>query len=99
MAGLKKLLAQDFDINSTLDDLKRSIQRQGQERVRQRMEEARAKTGAKGPSKFTKSIAVPVKMTSAAGVDALIQQLHDVKAQLGLYEEIEVTFSLGSEGD
>jgi hypothetical protein len=99
LAGLKKLLAQDFDINSTLDELKRSIQRQGQERARQRMEEARAKTGAKGPSKFTKSIAVPVTMTSAAGLDALIQQLHEVKAQLGLYEEIEVTFSLGNEGE
>jgi hypothetical protein len=49
LAGLKKLLARDYDINSTLDDLKRSIQRQGQERLRQRMEEERAKTGEKGP--------------------------------------------------
>ncbi|MGV8671495.1 hypothetical protein, partial [Pseudomonas aeruginosa] len=74
----------DYDINSTLDDLKRSIQRQGQERLRQRLEEERAKTGDKGPAKFTKSIAVPVKMTSAADIDALIQQLHEIKAQLML---------------
>jgi hypothetical protein len=28
-------------------------------------------------------------MTSAADIDALIQQLHEIKAQLGLYAEIE----------
>jgi hypothetical protein len=33
---------------SKLEELKRSIQRQGQERIRQRMEEERAKTGEKG---------------------------------------------------
>ena len=45
LAGLKKLLARDYDINSTLEELKRSIQRQGQERLRQRIEEERAKYG------------------------------------------------------
>ena len=99
LAGLKRLLARDYDINSTLDDLKRSIQRQGQERLRQRMEEERAKTGDIGPAKLSKSISVPMKMTSAADIDALIQQLHEIKAQLGLYAEIEVTFSVGNGGD
>lgn len=92
LAGLKKLLARDYDINSTIEDLKRSIQRQGQERLRQRMEDDRAKSGDKGPTKLTKSITVPVRMTSAADVDALIQQLQELKAQLGLYAEIEVSF-------
>ena len=72
-AGLKKLLARDYDINSTLEELKRSIQRQGQERLHQRIEEERAKTGDIGPAKLTKSIAVPMKMTSAADIDALIR--------------------------
>lgn len=97
LAGLKKLLARDYDINSTLEDLKRSIQRQGQERLRQRMEEERAKTGKKGPAKLYRSISLPAKMTSAADIDSLIQQLHEIKAQLGLYAEIEVIFSIGSE--
>jgi len=97
--GFKKLLARDYDINSTLEDLKRSIQRQGQERLRQRIEEERTKAGDKGPAKLSKSIAVPTKMTSAADIDALIQQLHEIKAQLGLYSEVEVTFSLGNGSD
>jgi hypothetical protein len=99
LAGLKKLLARDYDINSTIEDLKRSIQRQGQERQRQRLEEVRAKTGEKGPAKLSRSISVPVKMTSATDIDALIQQLREIKAQLGLYAEIEVTFSVGNGGD
>ena len=36
-------------------------------------------------------------MTSAADIDSLIQQLHEIKAQLGLYSEIEVSFSLKGE--
>ncbi|MDR2112860.1 MAG: BREX system P-loop protein BrxC, partial [Candidatus Accumulibacter sp.] len=84
LAGLKKLLARDYDINGTLEDLKRSIQRQGRERLRQRMEEERAKTGEKGPAKLSRSIAVPARMRSAADIDALIRQLHEIKAQLGL---------------
>jgi hypothetical protein len=98
LSGLKKLLARDYDISSTLEDLKRSIQRQGQERLRQQMEE-RAKTGEKGPTKLSKSIVVPVKVTSEADLDSLIQQLHEIKAQLGLYAEIDLTFSLGDESN
>lgn len=97
LAGLKKLLARDYDINSTLEDIKRLIQRQGQERQRQRMEEERSRCRDQGPTKFSKSLSVPMKMTSAADIDALIQQLHDIKAQAGLYAEIEVLFSLQGE--
>lgn len=92
LAGLKKMLARDYDINSTIDNLKRSIQRQGQERLRQRIEEERAKNGEKGPAKLTKSVSVPSKLTSAVDLDALIQQLHEIKAQLALYAEMEVSF-------
>jgi len=40
-----------------------------------------------------------MKMTSAADIDSLIQQLHEIKAQLGLYAEIEVTFYVSKDGD
>lgn len=92
LAGLKKLLARDYDINSTIDDIKRSIRRQGQERIRQRIEEERAKSGEKGPVKLLKSVVVPIKLTSVDDLDKLIQQLHEIKSQVGLYTEIEVSF-------
>ena len=98
LSGLKKLLARDYDINSTLEELKRSIQRQGQERVRRRLDEERAKSGEKGPTKLSRRVAVPAKMTTAAELDTVIQQLHEIKAQVGLYSEIEVTFAIGDGG-
>ena len=99
LSGLKKLLACDYDINSTLDGLKRSIQRQGQERLRQRMEEDRIKSGEKGPSKLTRMVAVPAKITTAADIDEFIQKLQEIKAQTGFYSEIEVTFLFDNRGD
>jgi hypothetical protein len=97
LAGLRKLLARDYDISSTIDELRRSIQRQGQERIRQRIQDERAETGKKGPAKFEQSVSVPTKMTTAADLDALILKLNEIKAQLALYDEIEVSFSFGSE--
>jgi hypothetical protein len=99
LAGLKKLLARDYDINSTMEDLKRSIQRQGQERRRSALEEERAKKGEKGPAKLSKAITLPSRMTSSVDIDTLIQQLNEIKAQVGLYAEIEVIFTLGNGGE
>ena len=97
LAGLRKLLARDYDISSTIDELRRSIQRQGQDRIRQRIEDERAEKGKKGPAKLEQSVSVPTKMTTAADLDALILKLNEIKAQLALYDEIEVSFSFGSE--
>jgi FKBP-type peptidyl-prolyl cis-trans isomerase (trigger factor) len=99
LAGFKKLLARDFDINSTLEELKRSIQRQGQERQRQRVEEEQPKGGEVRPAKLEKSIAVPAKIKSASEIESLIRQLNELKAQFGLYSEVEVTFSFVNGGE
>jgi hypothetical protein len=63
------------------------------------MDEERTRPGEKGPSKLTRKVAVPAKITTAADIDALIQQLHEIKVQVGLYAEIEVTFSVGNGGE
>jgi hypothetical protein len=94
LAGLKKLLARDYDINSTLDGLKRSIQRQGQERVRLRVEEEQAKSGNKGPKKLVKAISVPARVTSAVVLDEVIHQLQEVKSALPMYTELDVSFDV-----
>jgi hypothetical protein len=97
LAGLRKLLARDYDISSTIDELRRSIQRQGQERLQQRIEEDRAEKGKTGSAKLEQAISVPPIMTSAADLDQLILKLNEIKAQLELYDEIEVSFLLGGE--
>ena len=63
------------------------------------MEEERAKYGEKGPAKLTRKVVFPAKITTAADIDAVIQKLHEIKAQVGIYSEIEVTFSAGNGGE
>lgn len=97
LAGLKKLLARDYDISSTLEDIKRSINRQRQERIRQELDDEAAKYKAQGGGKLARSIAVPSKLSSASDLDALILKLNEIKIQLALFDEIEVSFVV--EGD
>jgi hypothetical protein len=95
MAGLKKLLACAYNIGSTSDDLRRSIQRRGQELRLKRIEEERARTSDKRPAKFSRSFAMPGRVTSAGDLDALIQKLQELRAEVSLYAEIELTLVLG----
>jgi hypothetical protein len=83
LAGLRKLLARDYDINSTLEDLKRSIKRQGQERWQQRQEEETSR--------------VEEQLTSAAELDALIQQLRTLRAALILCSEVDIRIMVKNE--
>jgi hypothetical protein len=100
LAGLKKLLTCDYVITSTQEDLRRSIQRHGLERLRRRVEEAQAASGNTGPKKLSKAVTLPARLTRPTDLDELIRQLHEIKAQLALYAEVELTFSVGNtEGD
>ncbi len=96
LSGLRQLLARDYDISSTIEELRRSVQRQGQERIRQRIEDKRAENDQKGPAKFERAIAVPTKFTTAAELDEFILKLSEIKLQLALYDEFEVSFSVDS---
>jgi hypothetical protein len=93
--GLKRLLAREFDIAGTLEQIKRSVDEQGVLRLRQQQDEDRARAGGSGPAKLSKAVAVPTKVTSAAGLDSLIEQLHEIKGQARLFDEFEISFTLG----
>ena len=92
--GLRKLLTRDYDIGSTVEDLKRSIQRQGQERLRARLEEE----GKTGPSTLSRTVKVPAKARSAADLDSVIKTLNEIKAQMGFYAEVDVRFTVEEGG-
>ena len=92
LSGLKKLLARDYDISGTIDELKRSINRQRQERLRQEIDEAAEKFKGQGAGKLYRSIAMPAKLTTFDELEALILKFNELKAQLALYDEIEVSF-------
>lgn len=89
LTGLKKLLAQDYDISSTVDRLKANIQAKGEERRHRREVE-----GVDEKAKLTKTIDIPVKVTEVDGLDSLIGQLTSVRSQVGHLRKFEVTFSI-----
>lgn len=97
LEGLRKLLACDYAITSTLDEIKRSINQQREDRIRQEIEEEAATYEGERATKLARSIAVPSRLSSARDLDALISRLNDLKSQLTLYEEIEVSFVIGAD--
>ena len=97
LAGLKRLLAREFDISSTVGQLERSVQAQGQDRLRLRVEEERAQYGNKGPSTLERRHRLPAKVSSAAELGRVITQLQDLQAQAGVYAEIDIAFVIGGD--
>ena len=96
LAGLRRLLAREFDITMTVEQLKRNVQEQGQQRRLQRLAEQRGTPDGTGPLRLSKAIAVPATLTSAADLDSLIALLSEVRAEYSNYEEIEISFNLGA---
>ncbi|WP_042775876.1 BREX system P-loop protein BrxC [Sinorhizobium fredii] len=97
LTGLRKLLTRDYDINSTIDELRRSIQRQGQERFRQRAEEAQQGMQEEGQTKLSEEVPLPIKLSSLADLDALILRLNELRSQFARYQDIEVSFVIAGD--
>jgi len=97
LAGLKKLLACDYDISTTIEEIKRSIKKQREERIRRQLNEEAAKFEGEEATKHVRSISVPSKVSSVQDLDALIGRLNELKSELALYEEIDVSFVIGGD--
>lgn len=91
LSGLKRLLNQEFVIHSRVSEIKRDLIREGQERRRKREQEQQAQIKNLG-SQATRTVRVPARLTTSAQIDALIQQLQELR-QLTLYN-IEVTIMI-----
>ena len=94
LAGLRRLLARDYDINSTLDELKRSVARDGQERRRKRFEEERNRCKERDVSTLKETVVLRPVLSTTADLDALIDQLNAIKRKTGGYTGIEVSFEI-----
>jgi len=90
MNGLKALLAAEYNITFNLSELKESVRRQAHERAKQRLEEEKLKTGP-SPGKLKKTIHIPSAVSSAAQRDELIRQLQELKLEMALYADVELT--------
>jgi hypothetical protein len=97
LAGLKRLLTLDYDINSTVDDLRRFIQRQGQERILRRVEAKPKGMEDGGPKKRTEAIPLPAKLTTLADLEMLILRLNELRAQFSTYQDVELSLIIEGE--
>lgn len=95
IAGLQQLIAHEFDLQTSLSELKPKIERQGRERQRQRVEEEkrRAKGCGDGKLKLTQEIAIPEMLASKQQLEDLIRRLEALRAELDIYEEFDVRFT------
>jgi len=95
LGGLEKLVTQEFDIHSSLSDLKARIVRDGRERQRRRAEEEKKKNLKEGKEKLSRKITVPVALSSAADLEDLIRQLQALKAELAYFDDFEIRIEQG----
>ena len=94
LAGLKDLINQEFVIHSRLREMKEWIIKEGRERQHQRLEEEKKVVIAEGKKKIQEVFKLPRALNSTSELDELIKQLQNLKNQIALYSEIEVTLSI-----
>jgi hypothetical protein len=90
--GLKRLVNQEFSIQSTSNELKKNIIEEGKKRKMLRLKE-------KSPdaTKYSKSLKFPAKIKNIGQIDTTIRDLQDIKTEASIYSEIEVSINLEEE--
>jgi hypothetical protein len=92
--GLRQLLARDFDIRTTFEDLKASIHRLAEDRRYKSPSPASANTVETSGHGNARSVLVPRRINSPASLDKLIEELMRVRSELKDGSDILISFSL-----
>jgi len=82
IAGLKDLLSSQFDINTTIQDLKRRIIEDGKERRKP----PEAKPGHETEPRQRRPLMMPAKIATTEELDALIKRLNELRDEARYYE-------------
>ena len=82
IAGLKSLLSSQFDISTTIQELKCRIVEEG----RDRRKSSEPKPGEKAEPRPRRALKIPAKLTTAEDLDQLIQRLQDLRGDALYYE-------------
>jgi hypothetical protein len=93
LAGLKKLLAQEYVLASRVTDLQKQIEQLGRQRRLHRLDQEK-KEAAKAGTKVSRALKIPAAVTSAGQLDELIRRLQTLKEELALYGDIEVSIEI-----
>jgi hypothetical protein len=102
LAGLRRLLARQFDLASVVDQLKHNLQQEAEQRARQRVEGSRRGGGTTGETReggtttLRQRHALPAVVRSVGELDAVITGLQAVKQQAAGHAEVEIAFDLAA---
>lgn len=87
LTGLKRLVAQQYDIEGTIGQMKASIVRDGRERQRERARPADGGDGVRDPGgKLTKVLTLPRHIATSAELNALIDHLVQLRVEMAFAE-------------
>ena len=92
--ALRTLLNQELAIQLKAAALQAEIKKLADERQRQRLEEEREKAKKEGRKTLTRTITVPASLNNTESLEDLIRQLQELRSELALYSEIEVTVQI-----
>lgn len=94
LGGLYQLINQEYDIHTQIADQKEKIAKEGKERKKKRLEKERKEKEDQGKTKLSKTIPVPSILSKPSQLDELIKSFQELKEELRLYKEIEVSIKI-----
>jgi hypothetical protein len=93
LAGLKRLLAQQVDIEATVGDMKNTIVRDGRSRQRERTKPTTCAGGVAEPGgRVARVLSLPRRIQTSDQLNALIEQLEKFRAEMA-FAEFDVTLT------
>lgn len=97
LAGLERLLTQEFVIHSTMQELRKRILDMGAARAREKEKERRDK--GREENVFLKTVALPSRVSSVQMLNELLRMLENLRAEALKHEKIDIQLELqdGSE--
>jgi hypothetical protein len=93
--GLKRLITHEFNIHSTVQDLRKRIIAMGKERAHENEKERREK--AREENTFLKTVSIPTSIASLKELNDLLKMLEEIRASALKHEKVEIRFQLGNE--
>lgn len=88
ISGLKQLVSHEFDIYSTIQELRKRIIFMGKERAQKR--EEKRKEQAKRENKYLKTLSIPSRIDSLQDLNNLLKRLEQLRADSIKHDKFEI---------
>ena len=86
--GFKQLISHEFDIYTTIQELRKRIVFMGKERAQKREEKHREQ--AKGENKYLKTLSIPNRIESLQDLNNLLKRLEQIRADSIKHDKFEI---------